>query len=668
MTPRRRPILLALFCLVAPALLAAQGRGFTEADLGRLVSIGSPQPSPDGARVVYPLGRVDYGAVRRSSEIVVARLPGGEVEQTWNGSSPAWSPDGRLVAYLAPRDGQPGIWIRDLAARADRFLVATPQTDAWLGRGANKNFAWSPDGRWIAYVATTPAARPASDVQAFSRIMFKTRTGFTDGRRTHVWLVPAAGGEPRLLTPGGYDEHSVAWAPDSRRIAFVSDRSEDPDNTFSNDLFTLDVTTGSLARLTDTPSAEFLPVWSPDGQWIAYEGWVRPNNTKDSPAEDTKAYLIPAAGGAPERVAPGFDRRVSGISWHPDSRQLFFTAADRGRVSVYRAARGRPDAEPVVTGESQVQGYGLDGRAGIMAFVRSTTIRPPELYLRDLATGRERALTRLHDGLVAEVAFQDAEAFWATSGDGTPVQGWVMKPAGARPGATYPAILNIHGGPHGAFGYGFSERFQQQAAAGYAAIYVNPRGSVGYGQAFADGSLLNWGGGDYQDLMAALDHVLGAHRWIDTTRLGVTGGSYGGFMTNWVITQTHRFKAAVASASVSNLISFYGTSLYTDLIEAEFRGLPWNNYPLLWQWSPLAHVNGVRTPTLFLHGEQDHDVPITQAEEMYVALRKQGVAAELVRYPGEGHGVRRPDHVLDYNRRLLEWFDRYLAPKERPTP
>ncbi|MGE0551833.1 MAG: prolyl oligopeptidase family serine peptidase [Gemmatimonadales bacterium] len=657
-----------LVLLLVPTLAAAQKRPFAEEDLGRLVSIGDPAPSPDGSRVLYTTSRTDYQAVRRASEIVVAALPSGRVEQSWSGGSPAWSPDGKQVAYLAPKDGELGIWIRDLGAKSDRFLVATPQTDAWLGRGSAKNFAWSPDGRSIAYVATTPAVEPASDVMAFSRIMFKTRTGFTDGRRTHVWLVPSAGGEARLLTPGDYDEHSVAWAPDSRRIAFVSDRSADPDNSFSNDLFVLDVGSGALTQLTRTASAEFLPTWSPDGRWIAYEGWVRTQNTKDSPAEDTKAYVIPAEGGAPERVAPAFDRRVSRLEWHPSSRYLYFAAADQGRNGVYRATIGQPNAEPAVIGEAQVQGYGVDGRGRYLAFVRSTTDRPAELFVRDLNSGRDRQLTDLHAELLAEVDFQDAESFWATSDDGVQVQGWVMKPAGMRPGATYPAILNIHGGPHGAFGFGFSDRVQRQAAAGYAAIYVNPRGSVGYGQAFSDGSLLNWGGGDYQDLMAALDQALAANPWIDSTRLGVTGGSYGGFMTNWVITQTDRFKAAVSSASVSNLISFYGTSLYTDLIEAEFRGMPWDNYPLLWQWSPLAHVEGVKTPTLFLHGEQDHDVPITQAEEMYVALRKQGVEATLVRYPGEGHGVRRPDHVLDYNRRMMEWFDRYLAPRTAATP
>jgi dipeptidyl aminopeptidase/acylaminoacyl peptidase len=270
-------------------------------------------------------------------------------------------------------------------------------------------------------------------------------------------------------------------------------------------------------------------------------------------------------------------------------------------------------------------------------------------------------VTHHNDDFLSRIAARGAEEFWFDSFDGSRVQGWVMKPVGAVPGRKYPAILDIHGGPHGAFGVAWADLHQIEAAAGYGVVFINPRGSVGYGQTFSDGSVLNWGGGDFRDLMAGLDAAIAANPWIDTTRLGVTGGSYGGFMTNWTITQTHRFKAAVSVASLSNLISFYGTSLYTDLVEAEFNMMPWDNYSLLWQWSPLAHVAGTTTPTLFLHGEADHDVPITQAEEMYTALRKLGVDATLARYPGEGHGFTRPRFIMDSDRRLLAWFDKYLG-------
>ena len=653
------PVVLLL--IVTGTMHGQTRRPFAEADGERVVPLGEALLSPDGSRLAYRRATVSLATNAVTADIVVVGTATGATLQSWRGSSPRWSPDGRRVAYLGGSGDRAGIWIRDLARRADRFVVAVSQSSAWLGRGAARNFEWSPDGKWIGYVAAEPAPPPSeSDVKVFSRIMYKMPLGFTDNRRTHLWLVPVTGGKPRLLSPGAFDEHSLSWAPDSRRLAFVSDRSPDPDNAFTNDLFVVDVTSGALTRLTDTPAAEFLPVWSPDGQWIGYEAWARAGNTKDSPAEDTKAWVIPSGGGPPRRLAPGLDRRLTEITWDPSSKAVYFSAGDRGANVIYRTGLADSAAEVVVGGEAQSHGISLDARGSTLAFVRTGITRPAEVFLLDLATRRERALTHLHDQWRSTVALQDAETFWFTSVDGVRVQGWVMKPAGFLEGRRYPAVLNIHGGPHSAFGFGFADRMQLEAAAGFAVVFVNPRGSIGYGQQFSDGSLRNWGGGDYQDLMIGLDSALARNPWIDGTRLGVMGGSYGGFMTNWIITQTHRFKAAAALLSISNLVSFYGTSLYPDLIEAEFGGLPWHNYETLWKWSPLAHVEGVRTPTLFLHGEADQEVPITQAEEMYMALRKQGVEAVLVRYPGEGHGFHEPRHGADLNRRLIEWFGRWL--------
>ena len=645
----------------APAAAQVPKRPLRDSDRGRILGVADARLAPNGQAVAYVRSTADYGANSVKAEVVVIGTVDGATRASWPGSSPAWSPDGSRIAFLAGRNGKSGIWIHDLATRADRFLVAASQSNAWLGRGADKNFQWSPDGKWIAFVGAEPSGpAPASDVKVFSRIMYKTNTGFTDNRRTHLWLVGAAGGEPRLLTPGRFDEHSLAWSPDSRRLAFVSDRSPDPDNTFRNDLFTLDVTTGAVTRLTDTPAAEFLPVWSPDGRWIAYEGWTRSANTKDSPAEDTKAYLIPAGGGVSRLVAPGLDRRVTEIAWHPSAKWIYFAAADHGAIRIYRAAPGDSVPTIILGGDRQVHGYSFDAHGAAISFLSADPTHPTELSIAAANGTAPRQLTHLHDAVLRDVALEGAAPFWFTSFDGTRVQGWVMKPAGFDPARRYPVIVNIHGGPHSAFGYGFSDRLQLEAATGYVVVFINPRGSIGYGQAFSDGSLRSWGAGDYQDLMAGLDSALAANPWMDSARVGVTGGSYGGFMTNWIITQTHRFMAAVSSLSLSNLISFYGTSLYTDLIESEFGGLPWDNYELLWKWSPLAHVKGVTTPTLFIHGEQDHDVPITQAEEMYTALRKQGVEATLARYPREGHGFHEPQHGLDADRRLLAWFDHYL--------
>ena len=659
--------LTALASLGAAASASAQQRPMRMADRTALHNVSDPQLSPDGASVAYVRSQADYTTDREASDILVVSSAGGAAASTFAGSSPRWSPDGRSIAFMGQRDGRSGLFVRDVAGGAERFLVSPPQADHWLGRSP-KNWAWSPDGSMIAYVAADgPAPAPTSAPKVFTRIMYKTRTGFSDNRKSHVYVIPAGGGAPKCVTCGNYDEHSIAWSPDSKRIAFVSDRSVDPDNTYSNDIYIVDVGTGALTQVTRTPSAEFSPHFSPDGRWISYEGWVRTHNTKDSPGEDQHLFLVGTGGGVPRQLARALDRRLTETTWHPGGEYVYFAAADRGTNVIYRVSPTADKTDTVIAGRFQARSFSFDGRGTKMAFLRTDATHPSEVFVASADGTNARPLTNHNGALLAGLALQDAEEFWFDSFDGTRVQGWVTRPAGAVPGSKYPTLLNIHGGPHGAFGYAWTDRHQIEAGAGYGLVFINPRGSVGYGQTFSDGSVLNWGGGDYKDLMAGLDAAIQANPWIDSTRLGISGGSYGGFMTNWAITQTHRFKAAVSEASLSNLISFYGTSLYTDLIEAEFNMMPWDNYPLLWQWSPLAHVERATTPTLFIHGESDHDVPIEQAEEMYTALRKLGVEATLVRYPGEGHGLRRPSFILDYDRRLLDWLQRYLRGGRTPA-
>ncbi|HEY2066444.1 MAG TPA: S9 family peptidase [Gemmatimonadaceae bacterium] len=658
-SPRTLCLVAALPILAIPA--TAQQRPMQLADLSALQGVGDPQLSPDGRTVAYVRSQTNHATDSVTTEIVVTALSGGGSTVTFSGAAPRWSPDGTSIAFMGRRDGRSGLFIRDVTSGAERFLVSPPQTDHWLGRSP-KNWAWSPDGAMIAYVAADgPGHRQGDGPSVFSRVMYKTRTGFSDDRKTHVYVISSRGGAPRCLTCGAYDEHSIAWAPDSKRIAFVSDRSTDPDNTYANDIFVVDVVTGATTQITRTPSAEFSPHFSPDGRWISYEGWLRPHNTKDSPAEDQHLFVIDAHGGIPRQLARRLDRRITESTWAPGGRYLYFAAADRGANVIYRVSPTDDVVDTVVAGRFQARNFAFDGNGSRMVFLRTDDTHPAEIFVAASDGTGPRQVTHHNDDFLSRIAARGAEEFWFDSFDGSRVQGWVMKPVGAVPGRKYPAILDIHGGPHGAFGVAWADLHQIEAAAGYGVVFINPRGSVGYGQTFSDGSVLNWGGGDFRDLMAGLDAAIAANPWIDTTRLGVTGGSYGGFMTNWTITQTHRFKAAVSVASLSNLISFYGTSLYTDLVEAEFNMMPWDNYSLLWQWSPLAHVAGTTTPTLFLHGEADHDVPITQAEEMYTALRKLGVDATLARYPGEGHGFTRPRFIMDSDRRLLAWFDKYLG-------
>lgn len=693
-------------------------RPFRPDALFRLTDISSPGLSPDGRQVVCVLTRPDL--TRNTWNNFIALLPaaGGEPQFLTEGDSPAWSPDGSMIAYLGSppegsRDeeaGASGIWIYHLDGQRKRFLAPLYESDYFIDHLVRTGFAWSPDGRYIAYLSAppeeagdaeagasgsgkvnpggreagvpvyerAPAARepgagssgfPAAEVREINRLLYKSKGGrgrsvFSDERLTHIYLVPSKGGRSTLVTPGTHNEHSISWSPDSSRIAFISNRSADPDNNQRSDLWTVNIRDGKVRRLTEGPGTAFQPAWSPLGDTIAFLAITAALSTNDSLAADTHLYLTaadPDDGSAPRCLTRSLDRRVENISWDSDGKWIYFTAGDKGSTPLYRVQPAGEGTERVLEGAFRVAEYSLGG--GRTAFVQTGTSRPPELFVLEKETSGVRQLTFLNLQACNEFLFGDADPFWFDSFDGTPVQGWIMKPAGFDPTARYPLVLVIHGGPHNMFGFEFEARMQLLAGAGYAVLYINPRGSSGYGQAFSSGCVLNWGGGDYQDLMAGTDHILEQYDWIDGDRLGLTGQSYGGYMANWIITRTHRFKAAVVDGGISNLISFAGTSLYHSLIESEFGGSAYDRFPLLWQWSPLRNAKNVRTPTLFLHGETDNEVPVTQAEEMYVALKKCGVDTSLVQYIGEGHGWRpelRPGNRLDLFRRTIAWLDRYL--------
>lgn len=663
-------------------------------DLGLLQNVGNPQMSPDGRWLLFEQTETDYQSNSTTRKIRMVIVADGWIRSIVKGTSPCWSPDSRFIAYRAAKAAKgenhassgDEIWVFDLADRSKRMLTRVHHSNHFLGHRARKNFAFSPDGKHLAFVGADPAPPANKDdepVLVFDRLLFKSRTSFSDGRRSHIWIVPTTGGEPRCLTPGTFDEHSLTWSPDGNRIAFVSNRTKDPDNNHQNDLWIVDVKSSAVVRLTDSVGTEVQPAWSLDGKTIAYLATVRPINTKDSSPENRQLFVISAQGGSPRNLTKSLDRRIRSFEWHPDSHSLFFTFDTEGMTPLYTVSLESADITPVIEDEFRLNGFSISRDGGHLAYTKTSVTKPTELWLDRTDGSKPIQVTDQNHSFRLQIQAATAETFWFKSFDAREVgskrlrhprsvlkatsppqvQGWLMPPVDRKPGKKYPLILWVHGGPHGMYGYSFSSRFQLLAARGYGVVYINPRGSTGYGQAFADGCVMNWGGGDYKDLMAGVDHVLSNNDWIDAERLGVVGGSYGGFMTNWIVTQTDRFKAAVSVASVSNLISFYGTSLYTLLIEVEFNGKPWDNYPTLWQWSPLAHIKNVKTPTLLLHGADDHDVPIGQAEEMYVALKKLSVPTLLVRYPNEGHGFRRPKHVVDYLERTMGWFDWYLKPR-----
>jgi dipeptidyl aminopeptidase/acylaminoacyl peptidase len=637
--------------------LAATKAPFSAADTIAVKTIGDVAPSPDSKSIIFSVATADIASNKTISRLFRIAVSGGDpvaVPGAPEGaSSIRWSPDGSRIAFIARN----AIHTLDLATGKLTRVCDYRRTNSFLTK-AGSMLAWSPDGKQLAFAGTLEPDPTPADPLVVTRILYKTRTSFSDNRRTHLFVVPATGGEPRALTSGNDDEHTIDWAGDGREIVFLSNHEPDPDALLNYDIFAVNVQSGAIRQITRTPGVEMDPRISPDGRWVAYTATKGKITTIDSVAEDAHAWLVPTTGGAAKELNATLDRRTSNIAWAPDNKSVLYTAADHGSVLLCRTFLSTNETTCSIGKGAQV-GALTAVADGSLVFTMSNPHLPAELF-RVAANERDpRQLTHINAALTGDHQLTKPEEVNFSSFDGTPVQGWFYPALNAS--GRSPMILTIHGGPHGQFGYAFNPQAQFYAGRGYAVLAINPRGSSGYGQKFSDGCVNNWGGGDYKDLMAGVDHVLATHANIDRDHLYVTGGSYGGFMTNWVITQTTRFKAAVSSASVSDLISFYATSLYQDLIHAEFNGFPWadDNYTLLWKWSPLAHIKNATTPTMFLHGENDNDVHITQAEQMFTALRQRGIEAELVRYPREGHGFREPKHRLDSATRTVDWFDRF---------
>lgn len=697
-------IFIAFLSLLSCSTVFAQvRRGMTPADTLRVANVGDAQISPDGEWVVYTVSTVERETTLTTLWITrVGRPPLTTARATlpllsgeWSASNPRWSPDSRRIAFLATHDGQTGIYVVSLVDRTPRFVAPIREANFFITY-AGESFAWSPDSRRIAFISagedegesigTMPSAvtktEKPDDPRVIDRIQYKTRTGFSDRARTHVWLVevdaPAPVERIRQLTSGSFYDHALTWSPNGNEIAFLSNRETDPEANNNSDIFAVD-TQGRVRQITDTRGCEYTPTWSPDGKWIAYTATTRDVTTIDSVAEDTHVWVIAAEGGKGRELNDAQDMRSRSPRWTPDGLKIIYLANDRGAIMPFSLALSNGDIQRVFPRRDAIDLRETSGRfatlglfqltslsvgtrlnKALFAFTLSEPTAPSKLYVVDASGSGIQIINQHNQEEIKSLTFVWPEQFTFKSFDGTNIQGWLMKPLNFREGQRYPLILSIHGGPHGMFGYSFNPAFQAYAARGYAVLFINPRGSSGYGQRFSDGTLREWGGGDYRDLMLGVDEVLRTRAWIDPDKMGVTGGSYGGFMTNWIITQTPRFRAAVAVASVSNLVSFYATSLYQDLIHAEFGGFPWDDFDLLWRWSPLRYVRQAQTPTLFIHGEQDNDVHITQAEEMYMALKRRNVETVLVRYPREGHGLREPRHRVDALERTIAWFDKYL--------
>ena len=697
-------------------------RAFDLKDWYRLTNVSAPAMSPDGGRVAFTVQTVNEkdnkyhrevwvvsttcaAASRAGCEPVRYTSPGTE------SSNPRWSPDGRYLLFTSQRQGGRGsTWMLRMdqpggeAFQDDKYPRAgsTPANGAfsvWTegdsipsdsARRANDPFAkMQPMARPPYGAITKPADPTRFDGRHVHDMRYKSNNqGFVPGPRearswnpAQVWVQSFDGSPKRRITRTAYSHRNVAVSPDGRWIAFVADSRLRPDSVVDlerdslaqlpydakrdevdrndADVYVIPIGGGTPRKVAEHFGNEGNLTWSPDSRRIAFVSAA--GRTKND-----RVYVVPLAGGTPENIVGDWRYEPQNIEWLANG-SILMTAAIGGRTAVYRVDPASKRMTEIVSGRRRINGVTTDARATRIAFVATDITHPTELFIANADGSGERRLTGFNDKLNADIAWSDAERFTYPSVGGLEIEGWLMKPYGYESGKKYPLVLYIHGGPHSAYGEGWFDEFQNLAATGMWVLFTNPRGSSGYGADFTYSTRGRWGAEDYEDLMKAVD-VVARRADVDSTRMGVTGGSYGGFMTAWITAKTNRFKAAQADRMISDWLYWYGASDAQGLTEFEFYGKPWDNFVLYDSLSPIRHVTRVKTPTLIVQSEEDHRTPMGNAEIWFMALKKQGVPVELIRYPRSTHELSRsgePWLLVDRLGRLRQWFTYWL--KERPV-
>ena len=662
-------------CLLFATLQAViatpiNGQGLASADLSRLRSIGSVALSPDGHYIAYTITMRDRPD-RPYSQLWVMDLAteksvrlGGDNP----GGGPLWSSDGKWIAFRGTDSDKHGLLIARPDGSDTTFLAPLADTNSPLpGRG--KDVAWSPDGKQIAFVSSTPgegAAEANGDPIVITRYLYKPTAGegltrFNDNRRLHIFAVEIATKQVRQLTQGNYDEHSIDWSPDGKQLVFASNREPNQDEFFNYDLFTLQLADNSIHRLTATEYCEYDPLWSPDGKMIVYRGTHRGLTDRETTMEDTHVWLMDADGGNRREIGNVIDNRQGAPQWSPDGSAVYFSLQKSGNNYLVRLPISSGQPEYVIKDTGGVGGWSV-GKNGVVAYAFTTSRDETQLYYKSGAAA-PRKLTDLNKEVLAGKAIAEVEPFTFISNDNRfEVQAFLTKPIGMTSTSKHPLIVVIHGGPHGQNGPGFNFKNQIYAAHGYAVLNVNFRGSTGYGQKFADAVFGDQNGNEGQDVLYGVSAAVRRYLWIDRERMGIEGVSYGGQLTDWLITQTNEFKAAIPTAGISNLVSYNYMTYYNQYEEMEFGQFlqQGNLMDLAWERSALKHVAAAHTPTLIIHGENDNDVPIAEAEQFFVALKDVGVETVFLRYPREGHGLSEVKHQIDAIDRSIAWYEKHF--------
>lgn len=663
-------------------------RPITAEDLYRLQIISDPQISPDGKHVLFCVQSVDEKTEKKHSNLWLVNTAGGEPRQFTYGDQtdkyPRWSPAGHEIAFLSNRkdEKQEQIYIIPFDGGEARLLTNL--------KGSFAGFEWSPSGAEIVCQfrkKDEEALEREEDeqkkklgivVRHITRLDYKANgDGYLPQEKWHIWTIDAASGNSQQLTAGPYNETDPRWSADGQQILFISNRSADPAQEPDADGLYLVPASGGEMRLVETRySRKLLASFSPDGQWIAYLGLEQTGKFY----QNVCLYIVPVAGGESRNLSSAFDLHLSADTltdtgsgapqtpptWSRDGRFIFCQATERGNQPLFAfAVDPQPAGVTRVTGDAGVVGsFTLDAEQQKIAYLWGTLDRVGQVWFREKQSGQSKPLSSLNNTLLQSIDLGQIEEITLSRPDGVDLDGWILKPPGFDPALKYPSILEIHGGPHSQYGRAFMHEFYFLAAAGYVVHWCNPRGSQGYGEAFAGAIYNEWGTVDFADIMAWTDYME-QQSYIDPTRMGVAGGSYGGYMTTLIIGRTDRFKAAAAQRVVSNFISFYGSSDMNWLTEALMgtEAPPWADLENYWRQSPLSIIGNATTPTLLIHSERDFRCDQEQGEQVFVALKRLGVDTELILFPEESHGLSRngrTDRRIARLEHMKRWFEKYL--------